>query len=94
MEHLNPRIIDQLFAFSRTEPLTLFLLDTLYSPMIGFFLNLPDILFLIGDTSSGYKFHELDSQLLKPYVPRISRIITNSFSHVRQHDCVFLAVEK
>jgi hypothetical protein len=94
MEHMNPQIIDQLLALSKTESLTLFLVDTLYSTTSGFFVEVPAILSLIGTDSYPSIVQDLDSRIVKPYIPRISGMTARSFSFILDVQCLRLAVDK
>ena len=95
MEHMNPAIPDQLFAFGNPDHLLIFLLDAMYSPTIGFYNDIPIALSSLGRPSDSIRIcQDLDSHVLQPYISRISSIISRTFSLVRDPVCLCLALDK
>lgn len=95
MEHLNPAIIDELFTFGQKELLLTFLIDAMYSPTIGFFLDVPITLFSLARQSDSVQMAQnLDSHILTPYLPRISNIISRIFPLIQDPQCLSLALDK
>jgi hypothetical protein len=94
MEHMNPLIIDELLASAKPEPILLFLVDAIYSPSIGFFQDMPEIISLLHSGDSMTVVREVDSHILQPYIPRISSIINRSFSLVGDPASLILGVDK
>jgi hypothetical protein len=80
MKHSNPSIVDQLLALGKTDLLLIFLVDAIYSPTIGFFLDTPVVLGSLGSTSDSLDLvQNLESHILQPHVSHISNIISSTF---------------
>lgn len=95
MEHTTHAIIDQMIAFGNIDHFLLFLVDSMYSPDGGFFLDIPRMLAsLEGSSDLLTMAQELDSQVLQPYVPRISNTISRTIVLVRSPANLFLALDK
>lgn len=95
MEHLNPTIIDQLFTFGNTDILLMFLVDAMYSPTTGFFIDIPIALSSLGKPSdSVHVIQDLDSHILQPYIPRISSIISRTFPLLKTPINLSLSLDK
>jgi len=95
MEHMNPTIPDQLFAFGNPKHILIFLADAVYSPTIGFFNDVPIALSSLERPSDSVRVvQDLDSHVLQHYIPRISSIISRTFPLVRDPACLFLALDK
>ena len=95
MEHINPAIIDELFSFGNKDLLLTFLVDAMYSPKIGFFLDIPITLSSLGRPSDSIRMAQnLDSHILQSYIPRISSIISRTFPLLRDPTCMALTVDK
>jgi hypothetical protein len=95
MEHTNPAIIDELFSFGNKDILLTFLVDAMYSPTIGFFLDVPITISSLGRPSDSVRMaQDLDSHILQSYIPRISSIISRIFPLLRDPTCLVLAVDK
>ena len=95
MEQVTPKIVDQLFGFGDVNHLLLFLVNAMYSPDKGFFLDIPRVLSSIGGTSDSLGMaQELDSHILHSHIRRISSIISRTFALVGDPVCLFLALDK
>ena len=92
---MNPTMPDQLFAFGNPEHLLIFLVDALFSSLIGFFNDVPIALSSLGRASDTLRIvRDLDSHVLQPYIPQISSIISRTFPLVRDPRCLFSAVDR
>jgi hypothetical protein len=95
MEHMNPMIPDQLFAFGNPEHLLIYVVDVMFSPSVGFFNDVPVALSSLGGPSDSVRIaRDLDSHVLQPYIPRISSIISRIFPLVRDPRCLFSALDR
>jgi len=95
MEHTTHAIIDQMIVSGNIDGFLLFLVGAMYSPDGGFFLDIPRMLAsLEGPSDLLTMAQELNSQVLQPYVPRISNIISRTFALVRDSASLFLALDE
>lgn len=92
---MNPTIPDQLFAFGNREHLLIFLMDAMFSPLIGFFSDVPIALSSLGKASDSVRVaRDLDSHVLQRYIPQISSIIYRTFPLVRDPRYLFSALDR
>lgn len=83
MKHSDPSIVDQLLAVEKADLLLIFLVDAMYSPTIGYFLDIPVVLASLGRTSDSLDLvQNLESHVLQPHISHISSVISNTFPFV------------
>jgi len=87
--------MDQAFSFGKIDGLLLFLVDAMYSPSIGYFSDIPQVLpSLDRQVDFVSRVRDLDSHILQTHVPRISNIISRTFQLIRDPSSLFLSLEK
>lgn len=95
MEHINPAIVDDLLSLSPPEQLLLFLVDAMYSPQLGLFQEIPRIMTSLENSSNSLdQAQRFDSNILQPYIARISSIISRVFGVTQDSRRLALGIDK
>jgi hypothetical protein len=96
MEHIVPTMMDQLFSARKNDVLLQFLVHSMYSSEAGYFKTITMAMGSLGQGLDSLNIiRDLEStNILEPYIPNISRLISHTFPLVRDPRCIFLAVDK
>jgi len=95
MEHMNPIVIDEMFRFGNTDELLVFLVDAMYSPLMGYFADIPFAMSSLSRRADSIEIiRDLDSHIIQNYNPRLSNIISRTFSLNRNPSILFSALEQ
>jgi len=93
MEHIAPPLVDQLITSGKAE-LLLFLVEGMFSPIIGFFSNLPHALASTQNRDNSMQLiQDFDSHVLQPHISRISHIIATAASRVNDVSCLSVILD-
>ena len=94
MEHIAPPLVDQLITSGKAEFL-LFLVEGMYSPIIGFFSNLPNALLSIQNRDNAIPLlQDFESHVLQPHISRMSHIIATAASRVTDVSSLSILLDK